>query len=181
MKLAAGISTFSLSLLLLAAFPAADKNTRVRLFDFTYTADLPLPSGAQRVDLWLPYPQSDGNQTITQLKIDAPVPTRVTRDREYGNSILYTRVDRPKAAQLRIEMQFRVERRENVRRPSGKENGHVARDPLLARWLEPDRLVPINGTIRDLALEVTQGKTAPLEKARAIYDYAVSTLKYDKS
>ena len=45
----------------------------------------------------------------------------------------------------------------------------------------PDALVPINGKIKKLAQEVTAGKKTPLEKARAIYNYTVSTLKYDKS
>jgi transglutaminase-like putative cysteine protease len=41
--------------------------------------------------------------------------------------------------------------------------------------------VPIDGKVRDLAAEVTRGRVTDLEKARAIYDYAVSTLKYDKT
>jgi transglutaminase-like putative cysteine protease len=47
--------------------------------------------------------------------------------------------------------------------------------------LKPDRLVPINARVRALAAEVTQGKRTDLEKARAIYDYVVSTMKYDKT
>jgi transglutaminase-like putative cysteine protease len=57
----------------------------------------------------------------------------------------------------------------------------VRRDPKLRRWLEPDRLVPIGGAIRELAEDVTRARTTPLARARAIYDYSVSTLKYDKS
>jgi len=56
-----------------------------------------------------------------------------------------------------------------------------SRDPALQRWLRPDRLVPIGGRIREMALEVTRGKTSDLEKARAVYDYAADNLKYDKS
>ena len=33
----------------------------------------------------------------------------------------------------------------------------------------------------DLAVKVTEGKTAPLDKARAIYDYVFDTLRYDKT
>src|SRR5580692_5060990 len=47
--------------------------------------------------------------------------------------------------------------------------------------LQPDTLVPITGLPAELAAKVTQGKTQPLDKARAIYDYVFTTLKYDKT
>ncbi len=47
--------------------------------------------------------------------------------------------------------------------------------------LQPDALVPITGLPADLAVKVTQGKMQPLEKARAIYDYVFTTMKYDKT
>jgi transglutaminase-like putative cysteine protease len=51
----------------------------------------------------------------------------------------------------------------------------------VARWLEPDRLVPLDGRIHRLAAEVTAGRRTDAEKARAIYDYVVDTMSYDKS
>jgi transglutaminase-like putative cysteine protease len=42
-------------------------------------------------------------------------------------------------------------------------------------------LVPVTGLPADLAAKVTQGKTQPLDKARAIYDYVFTTLSYDKT
>jgi hypothetical protein len=47
--------------------------------------------------------------------------------------------------------------------------------------MKPDRLVPLDDTIRKLALQVTEGKKTDLEKARAIYDYVEKTMAYDKS
>ena len=49
------------------------------------------------------------------------------------------------------------------------------------RWLQPDRLVPLDERIRGIAAEVTAGAKTPLEKARAIYDYVVDTMVYDTS
>jgi len=51
----------------------------------------------------------------------------------------------------------------------------------LARWLAPDRLVPLDDRIRELARQVTRGERTPAARARAIYDYVVSTMSYDKS
>src|SRR3984893_18079915 len=47
-------------------------------------------------------------------------------------------------------------------------------------YLQPDKLVPVAGFPADLALKVTQDKTTPLDKARAIYDYVFTTMRYDK-
>jgi transglutaminase-like putative cysteine protease len=47
--------------------------------------------------------------------------------------------------------------------------------------LQPDALVPITGVPADLAVKVTEGKVQPLDKARAIYDYVFTTMRYDKT
>jgi transglutaminase-like putative cysteine protease len=49
------------------------------------------------------------------------------------------------------------------------------------RFLEPDRLVPTNGMIADLAQQATAGRMTPLEKARGIYNFVVATMRYDKT
>lgn len=54
----------------------------------------------------------------------------------------------------------------------------------VGQWLKPDKLVPLNDAIRDVAGKVTEtvgAKASNALKARAIYDYVVSTMKYDKS
>jgi transglutaminase-like putative cysteine protease len=51
----------------------------------------------------------------------------------------------------------------------------------LARFLEPDRLVPITGVPAQIATEQTKGATTPLERAKDIYEYVFRTMKYDKS
>jgi transglutaminase-like putative cysteine protease len=51
----------------------------------------------------------------------------------------------------------------------------------LARFLEPDRLVPVTGVPAQLAEQETKGATTTLEKAKDIYEYVFRTMKYDKS
>src|SRR5690625_128217 len=53
-----------------------------------------------------------------------------------------------------------------VRRSEGAE--------FLRRYLAPTRLLPIDGRVRDVALRITQGHEAPLDKARAIYQWVVA-------
>jgi transglutaminase-like putative cysteine protease len=87
-------------------------------------------------------------------------------------------------------MKVRVRRREYVRRdfaaaggqaPAAVPAGAAAAAAATAGWLRPDRLVPLDDRIRKLAAEVTRGRRGDLDKARAIYDYVVETMSYDKS
>jgi transglutaminase-like putative cysteine protease len=54
-------------------------------------------------------------------------------------------------------------------------------DPLFKRYLEPDKLVPLDGTIAELASEHTAGDTTTIQKARHIYDYVLAIMRYDKT
>jgi len=170
-----------LSGLVLRSGPTPDRPAAERRFEFTYETSLrDLPAGAKRLDIWVPYPVSDDYQQVSEVRVDSPFKTTRTKDKEYGNTMLYVGVDNPSRTAAEIRMSFNVTRREH-RMSQGPAAGRAAQDPLRARYLMPDALVPIDGKVKGMALEVTRGKGTPMEKARAIYDHTVSTLKYDKS
>ncbi len=178
------IVSFMLLLPSLLGGPVSAADPKVRTFEFTYTAEvINIPKNAGKVAVWLPYPVSDRNQEVSQLEIDSTYPTRIEKDPEYGNSILYLSAAHPKERSIKVEMKFRVKRQEYVRRDFSKKPTQADRDSerLMKRWLQPDRLVPIDDRIKEMAQDVVKGKATDLEKARAIYDYTVSTLTYDKS
>jgi transglutaminase-like putative cysteine protease len=167
--------------------PAAGQSTEPasRTFQFKYrTVVKEIPAGAGKVEVWLPFPTSDAHQTIDQVTIDAPRPVTISREPKYGNEILYVRVDNPTERQIPIEMTFTATRKEYINRPFSAVSTRRARPLTPAerdRFLQPDRLVPIDGRIRRLALDVTKGKITDREKARAIYAYVTHSVKYDKT
>jgi transglutaminase-like putative cysteine protease len=166
-----------------AASMKASSDAKQRRFDFTYTATVQVPEGAHTAALWIPLPNSDAYQEISNVQIKTDYPVSFHTDAEYSNSVLYVSVDSPKPGPLVVEMNCQVLRREHIHRPGAalKAGDKDVPDPLMPRWLQPDKLVPINQRIKDLAAEVTKGKTTDLEKVRAIYDYAVNNMKYDKT
>lgn len=155
-----------------------------RNFEFTYTVRVPaLPEGSQRLRLWIPVPESDAHQEITALRLETPVVYEFHRDPEYGNFYAYLEAEAPQAP-LDVKMRLWVKRREHrVSLELGEAGARAdsASRAELERALKPDRLVPIDGVIAQLAAQETRGLTDPREKARAIYRYVVSTMKYDKS
>jgi transglutaminase-like putative cysteine protease len=159
---------------------------RVRRFAFEYKATVKdIPAGAKRVELWLPVPHDTQFQRITALKIDSPHEYRI-RTAEYGNRVLHVRLDNPRETSFTVAVRFDAERREHVQerlRDASAAPLKEERDPYMARWLQPDRLVPIDGKIRQWAVEVVEAADAKtdLEKARAIYNHVISTVRYDKT
>jgi len=150
-----------------------------RHFLFTYKVKLEnVPHG--ELKLWIPVPQSNGEQTVRLARMSAPVPLEPEKEGEYGNSLLFGSIKAP-ARELEIELQYDVTRIEKIGNLAGSATFAPASREELDRFLKPDRLVPISDRIRKLAAEVTAGKATPLAKARAIYDYTVENLSYDKS
>jgi transglutaminase-like putative cysteine protease len=177
--------TMILATLMFASYALPPASTAVRNFEFTYLVRIPqLPPEAHALHLWIPLPQSDSYQTISDLTIDSPIPYSRHRESQYHNEYLYLQ---PTATQLQhpveVLMRFRVARREHrvSLDPSVDPPGTPPTKVELARYLRPDRLIPLNGVIADLSRQETQGVTEPLAKARKIYDYVVATMRYEKS
>jgi len=166
----------------LAAAPAEAPHSRD--FELTYSARLgELPQGARRVDVWLPYPAADDNQEVTLAEISSPFPYEIGKEPRFGNSILHLTAAEPGQREIAVELKFHVRRREYLRHDLATSGAKSPEPPpaAVAAWLRPDRLVPLDDRIRNLAAKVTRGRRGDLEKARAIYDYVVDTMSYDKS
>ncbi|WP_343217104.1 transglutaminase domain-containing protein [Hymenobacter profundi] len=159
---------------------------RTRTVAVEYTATLhDLPTTTHYLDLWLPVPHDDKSQEIIGVSITSPYRYEIATG-PYNNQMVHLRVAQPPADGFTVKLQFQAVRREHLnpflsagRKPTKAE----ANDPNMARWLQPDRLVPIDAQIKTWATEVVTKANAKtdLEKARAIYNHVVSTVQYDKT
>lgn len=157
-----------------------------RHFEFSYLAKIPpLRQDARISKLWIPLPQSDDHQSIDALRIESPFAYARHRDPQYGNEYLYLEIPADKITEpAEIRVSFHAVRREHRVALDWNLQGeylHAPETSSLRRFLEPDRRIPLQGTIRDLSAQVTQGLTGPLPKARAIYNYVLTNMRYDKS
>ena len=166
-----------------AGFSEKSTGGKLRSFAFTYQVHVPGGSDGSVTRLWIPLPQSDEHQTVRKLSIESAVPHKLGKETEYGNSFaVFTPGVAEAAAGYDVALQFEVTRLEYARDlHSASGNSHLENDALLRRYLEPDKLVPLNATIAELAHEQTAGATEPIDKAHRIYNYVSSTMRYDKS
>jgi transglutaminase-like putative cysteine protease len=160
-----------------------------RTFEFSYQVHFPATADAKGpVHLWVPYPTKlDSYQTpASDVSITENVRHTVGRDAEYGNEfIVFSPTAEQVASGFDAGIRFTVTRKEYVALHDGAAVKRVAyaapSAQVLQRYLQADKLVPLNATIAELANEQTAGATTNLEKAHKIYDYVASTMRYDKS
>jgi transglutaminase-like putative cysteine protease len=169
-----------------AAYSASSETSAaVRNFEFTYLTRIPrLPPDAKASRIWIPLPQSDRYQTIRGLKIETLFAYTKHRDPEYGNEYLYLQIPAAKVIEpAEVRVSFKVTRHEHrvalEGHPVTVQSGLTS--PDLQRFLQSDRRVPLQGVIAELSAQQTSGIREPLAKARAIYNYVIATMRYDKS
>jgi transglutaminase-like putative cysteine protease len=162
-----------------------------RTFRFTYNFTVKdIPSGAKRVRVWIPVPQTDRHQTVRILAVKAPAKTRMTHESEYGNRMMYAEIENPAAqnsaaGQAEFTIEYKITRREYSRGDYAQLE-RTDRKPTVVsasmnRLISPDSLIPTDGKIKELAIEVTGSQTGAVAKAKAAYDYFFANMRYDKT
>ena len=138
-------------------------------FEFLYCATL--PEITDQAKMWLPLAVSDSFQTIDIKAIDAPGKHRVLSEAEHGNKVLYLELS-PADSGKHIEIRYQVRRLEK--------SAYVPKKHDPAKFLQPERLVPLDETFNSLALDVVKDKKGDLVRARAIYDHVIDRMRYMK-
>jgi transglutaminase-like putative cysteine protease len=139
-------------------------------FEFVYRVKLPEITGDAR--LWIPLAKTDAFQTVTQEEVSIPIKWEKVQDRDYGNDICVIH-PQPSDSGKTIELRYLVVRKE---KSAYSANGEDA-----ARFLRPEKLVPVNETFKTLAEQATAGKKDDVDRAKALYDHVLGRMRYDKS
>jgi transglutaminase-like putative cysteine protease len=167
---------FSLMFALLATAAPAWSTSRSGIV--TVAVDLSAQQAGEPARLWLPYPVSDRDQTIGDIRIDGDYASSgVYTDTIHGTPILYA--EWPKDATSRkLTLAFKVTRQE-IRMPKLPEKEPKWNPVDYAEYLKATSLGPIDGEVKKLAERITKGKKTVLAKARAIYDWTVENMYRD--
>lgn len=162
------------------AAPAGPERNLIVTYRFTVRD---VAAGAKEVAAWVPIPPSNTQQTMEEMHVESDLPYEVVSEPEYGNRFL--RFDLSDAAsrgaaEIPVTVTFRVNRQAQ-RAVAGSGRDEKLSEPVLARYLAPDHLVPIDGKIAEEAKRVAGDAGDSFAKARRLYDNIVATMKYDKS
>jgi transglutaminase-like putative cysteine protease len=157
-----------------------------RTFRFTYNFRLrDIPSGAKLVRVWIPVPQTDRHQTVRVLSVKTPVKTQMTQEPEYGNRMMYAEFENSAAGEAEFTLEYEVTRREYSRGDYAQLERRDQKPGIVPasmnRLIAPDNLIPTDGKIKELAVEVTGSQRGTVAKAKAAYDYLFTNMRYDKT
>jgi transglutaminase-like putative cysteine protease len=170
-------------LLLCLALATQASAQAVRHFTFHYGFTVKDVPANQQVRVWFPAAHSDPFQEVRVISANGDLSLKKTKESRFGNEIYYAESSKAQPGDLHFEVVYDVVRHEHLTLGLARprlENAALSKKES-QQYLAADKLVPVTGLPADLAVKVTAGKTAQLDKARAIYDYVFETLSYDKS
>lgn len=152
--------------------------TPERHFRFVYQFSVRNVPPGQRLRVWFPQARSNAFQTVTVETIETDLPVRTTKEAAYQNLSYYA--ETPAAAQstYQFEVVYDVTRKEERAHASERSGSAGA---VSGHDLAADELVPTTGLPARLAAAQVAGKTTVDTKARALYDYTLANMRYDKS
>jgi uncharacterized protein (TIGR03000 family) len=153
----------------------APAEAKKRTFLFTYAGAVTGLKSGEKARVWLPVPPSNEDQQVKREAQDLPPDPREGKDPQYGNAMLYFEAAADKDGNAPFSVTYRVTRRE----VKGSEKDK-ADDALVRRFLQPDKLVPIEGKPLDLIKDRNLPKDQ-VAAARVIYDVVNGHMKYDKT
>src|SRR5581483_2796372 len=137
----------------------------------------------QKLEVWFPQAHSDAFQEVRVVSASGDLPLTTARDARYGNTMYHAITPNAVKPEYSFEVVYDVVRRERIGLPLDGVKPHLERvsEHQLDEALAPDKLVPVGGKLAEIAASQVEGKNSTLEKARAIYDYVFSTMRYDKT
>jgi transglutaminase-like putative cysteine protease len=168
------------SLLFVLVISSFAQESRHFTFHYSFTVKN-LPAG-KKVRIWIPAAQSDRFQEVKVVSSKGDLPLKKTRESKYDNEIYFAETQSASQPELRFDVEYEVVRHERrALNPAPRIVATGLTTKERQEDLQPDALVPVTGLPADLAAKVTEGRTQPLDKARAIYDYVFTTMRYDKT
>ena len=156
--------------------------TATRHFSFHYVFVIRNTSPGARLRVWIPLAHSDDYQQVTVPSIHSDLPVKRTIERVHGNRMLYAETAKAAASEYRFAIEYEVVRKERMALVNGRPVTHRAASLAVERrYLQPDRLVPVSGLPAQIAARQVAGLRGELERARALYDYVLQNMRYDKT
>jgi transglutaminase-like putative cysteine protease len=176
----ASLSLALASLIVGSGSAAADTTPRRATFELRHELKIKVPDGAQRVRVWFALPQdTDPAQQVSDLRVDAPLPTRIERDSE-GSRVLYLETQNPRDKEISVlttAVVTRTEVRGSVDASKAQPITETDR-ARFAKYLQSNKYVVIDDEIRKLADQIVGSETNPVLAARKLYDWVIENVEY---
>lgn len=144
--------------------------------EVAFRVRIPNPIGSKYLSLWVPYPISDDDQQIENIKSEGDYQSQgVYREPEFGNMVLYLRWLQEEG-DAELDFSFEVKRREQRVLDFSAATDTPA-PALVAPFLKQDPALTL--TLADALQALSVSGRSPLDRARAVYDYIIEHFERD--
>jgi transglutaminase-like putative cysteine protease len=151
-------------------------------YDVDFSAVVTAPYHTKRLRVWLPMPQSDRGQEVTEAALysfPVDVEPKVAAEPVFGNRFAYFQFDHPEGAQL-IRHHFKVRVWELHWDVEPARVVAVDRWPAgFDRYLKSDATVRADGQVQALARQIVPQHKNAAEDLGAVMDWLNEHMKYD--
>ncbi len=145
-----------------------------RSFEFTYSAKIThLPQDAREVRVWFPIPQSDDNQEVSHVEINAPYTMHT--EPVYGNKMAFVELHGHIPQEIPLELRFGATRYEDR-----KEVDLEFPPERSGQFLQPSRLGAIIPEVEEIATLIKGGLKDPSGQMYEVYRYVLDNMEYKK-
>lgn len=153
--------------------PIFDLKVKALGFKISYLTEiLNLPKSGEDMEFWIPLPQSDQEQDITQLSIDSPVAFHINTERHFGNKMIH-------AGPIGLKKGDKIGLVYKIRR---KTTGTLFdKDKDTKKHLALTEREQWDSNITRFADNAIGQEKSPFEIGRKIYHALVDHLTYDKN
>lgn len=161
-----------------AGMPDNPEIDNERSFQFTYYTTINnIPDSARSLKAFVPVPESDKHQTISNLEVQCNYDFTFERDAAFGNKILALRIKGSTMPDsISITLSFDVHRQ-----AIKKEEDYLTGIDDRSRHLQADSLIPLDDAIIAEANKVIEERMAKSEMTQSFYNRLIGTMEYDKS
>lgn len=153
-------------------------------YDVDFAAVVTAPYHTKKLRVWLPLPQTDSAQEVTEGEISTfplKVKPRIETEKAFGNKFAYFEFDHPEGGQI-IRHTFKVKVWELHWNIDPARVVRVKQWPeSFDRYLKSDRAARVNERILTLASEIVPQRKNPADDLTAVMDWLNANMKYDHS
>lgn len=145
------------------------RDTNNYIFNYKVT----IPKLYDSAQIWVPIAQTGKFQNVEIQSIAAPGNHKIIKDSKYGNKALYIELS-PEDSGKTIDIKYKVKHWEKL--------PYTDTDSDINTYLASTPLLPLGGKFERIDRTVFKEKhaTTPLSKARALYDYIIKHMRYNK-
>ena len=151
-----------------------------RTFQFSYAGTINDVKPGQEVSIWLPVAPTSLEQEAEIIAKKLPANGTFASEKQYGNNALFFKAVADKNGQVPFEVVYRVTRKEVKTDATANVTLQPRATERVSRFLEPDKLVPIEGKPLSLIKDKKLPKDDPFAVAKVLYDVVDDHMKYSK-